>query len=136
MNPVATQAAGHVTELVALNRLPGVVAGFTTRTGGVSVPPFDSFNLGLSSGDRREDVLENRARLLAAVGFPRDNLIIAGQVHGNHVEVVDAAGLVPETDALVTNRRGLLLGMVSADCAIVLLADSSGSIVGAARSPA
>lgn len=108
---------------IALNRLPGVVAGFTTRAGG---------NLAVSAGDR-EDVFENRARLLASVGFPPDSIAVAGQVHGNHVELVDSPGLVRETDALVTTRRGLLLGMVSADCAIVLVADSSGSVVGAAH---
>jgi hypothetical protein len=118
---------------VALNRLPGVVAGFTTRAGGVSLPPFDSLNLAVSTGDRREDVLENRARLLAAVGFPSGSLAIAGQVHGNHVEVVETAELIRETDALVTTRRGLLLGMVAADCAIVLVADAAGSCVGAAH---
>jgi hypothetical protein len=120
-------------EHVGLNKLPGVVAGFTTRAGGVSVPPYGSFNLAVSTGDRREDVLENRARLLAALDFPAGSLAIAGQVHGDHVEVAESAGLIRETDGLVTRRRGLLLGMVAADCAIVLVADAAGSCVGAAH---
>lgn len=118
---------------VRLNRIPGVVAGFTTRSGGVSQPPYDSFNLAVSSGDEQESVDENRRRLLERTGFGPGRLVIAGQVHGARVAVVNAPGLVPETDGLVTRERGLLLGIVAADCAAVLVADRSGMIVGAAH---
>ena len=113
--------------------VPCVVAGFTTRRGGVSKSPFDSLNLAVSTGDKRELVENNRELLLEAVGFDSGHLAIAGQVHGTNVAYVGSPGLVPDTDALITETPGLLLGMVAADCAIVLVADSGGAVVGAAH---
>ena len=59
-----------------------MTAAFPARAGGVSAPPFDSLNLGLSVGDEPEQVLENRRRLCAAVGLPLERLVVPGQVHG------------------------------------------------------
>ena len=117
----------------ALQHVDGVVAGFTTRSGGVSGTPFDSLNLAVSSGDDESNVWTNRRRLLAHVGFGPGAIAIAGQVHGSHVARVDEPGLVTETDGLVTTTPGLLLGIVAADCAVVLVADDAGTIVGAAH---
>ncbi len=117
----------------ALAGQDGVVAGFTTRKGGVSEPPFDSLNLAVSSGDDADCVAQNRSRLLASVGFPENGLAIAGQVHGTSVEVVAEPGLVRNCDGLVTRARGLLLGIVAADCAVVLVADARAGCVGAAH---
>ena len=74
----------------------------TTRAGGVSAPPYDSFNLGDHVGDDPAAVAANRARLAATVGLPGDHLVWMNQVHGNHVEVVDGprADPVDATDAL------------------------------------
>ena len=60
----------------------------TTRAGGVSAPPFDSFNLGDHVGDNPSAVAANRARLAAAIGLP-DRVVWMNQVHGDRVEVVD-----------------------------------------------
>ncbi|MGI9173897.1 MAG: peptidoglycan editing factor PgeF [Rhodothermales bacterium] len=111
--------------------VPGLVAGFSTRQGGVSRPPFEALNLGLSTGDERADVLENRRRLAEHVGFRPDALAIAGQVHGAEVKRVDAPGLFPGYDGLVTRTKGLLLCISAADCAAVLLADAEAGVVGA-----
>ena len=111
--------------------VPGLVAGFSTRPGGVSQAPFEGLNLGLSSGDERADVLENRHRLAAHVGFSPDRLAIAGQVHGAEIKLVDAPGLFPGYDGLVTRTSNLLLCISAADCAAVLLADGETDVVGA-----
>lgn len=114
--------------------LPGVVAGFSTRHGGTSEAPFDSLNLGLSTGDDDARVRANRRRLFEAVGLSADRLVIAGQVHGAEVLTATAPGLYPGYDALVTDRPGLVLCITAADCAVVLLADPEARVVAAAHS--
>ncbi len=111
--------------------LPGIVAGFSTRAGGVSEAPFESLNLGFSTGDDEAAVRENRRRLLAALGFPLEALVTAGQVHGVRVATVKEPGHVARTDGLITDRRGLALGILVADCGAVLLADAGAGVVGA-----
>lgn len=111
--------------------LPGVVAGFSTRAGGVSAAPFDTLNLGLSTGDDEAAVHENRRRFLDALGFAPENLATIGQVHGVSVTVRSEAGHIERNDGHVTNRRGLALGILVADCGAVLLADAKAGVVGA-----
>src|SRR5215210_1096668 len=65
--------------------VPGAKVLFTTRRGGVSPAPYDSLNLGRLTGDAGEHVDENRARLAAAVGVPRQRFIYGRQVHGTTV---------------------------------------------------
>ena len=110
---------------------PGIVAAFTTRDGGISQSPFASFNLGLSTGDDEGAVRENRRRLLDALGFAPDALATVGQVHGADVATVSAPGHTPRHDGLVTDRGGLVLGVVVADCGAVLLADAEAGVIGA-----
>ncbi len=107
----------------------------TTRSGGVSPPPFDSFNLGDHVGDDPAAVAANRARLAAAIGLGADRVVWMNQVHGDRVEVVeeprDAA--VDDTDALVTSAPRLALAVITADCVPVLLADARAGVIGAAH---
>ncbi|ORW11389.1 peptidoglycan editing factor PgeF [Mycobacterium kyorinense] len=102
----------------------------TTRAGGVSAPPYDSFNLGDHVGDDPAAVASNRARLGAAIGHP---LIWMNQVHGDRVEVVEGPRdtAVDATDALVTAEAGLALAVLSADCVPVLMADARAGVVAA-----
>lgn len=111
-----------------------LVAGFTTRAGGVSEAPYASLNLGRSTGDDKARVEENRRRLGAHLGFPPEAWVIAGQVHGDRILRADAAGLFPGYDGLVTRRAGLLLCISAADCAAVLLADRAAGVLGACHS--
>ncbi len=111
--------------------LPGIVAGFSTRSGGVSRAPYASLNLGLSTDDAEAHVAENRRRLFEAAGFGPDRLAIAGQVHGVEVRAVNRPGLYPGIDGMVTRTPGLLLCISAADCAAVLLADADAGVVGA-----
>lgn len=114
-----------------LDALPGIAAGFSLRTGGVSDEPYGSLNLGRSTADDPAHVAENRRRFFGALGFDESDVAVAGQVHSARVQTVDAPGLVRETDGLVTNTPGLLLAISAADCAAVLLADAEARVVGA-----
>jgi YfiH family protein len=112
--------------------LPAPVrAVFTTRTGGVSAPPYDELNLAVHTGDDPDHVHANRATLAAGLGLRA--LAFADQVHGAGVEVVSEPPeqAVPATDGLVTTTPGLGLVMMGADCLPVLLA--ADGVVGAAH---
>jgi len=106
----------------------GVRVAFSGRHGGVSKAPFDSLNLGARAGDSPEAVVENRRRVAEAVGFDGSRLALTRQVHG--VELMQATtgagGILGEADGLVTDRRGVALGILSADCAAVALAGTRG----------
>jgi YfiH family protein len=117
--------------------MPGVRHGFFTRAGGVSSGIYASLNCGIGSKDDRALVLENRARVAAAVGTRADRLATPYQVHGTTaVTVTDvwAPGEGPQADAVVTNAPGIVLGVGSADCGPILLADGEAGVIGAAHS--
>jgi hypothetical protein len=108
----------------------------TTRAGGRSKPPFDTFNLGDHVGDDPAAVAANRARLAAAVGLGPGRVVWMNQVHGDRVEVVDepqsaAVGGRVGTDALVTSTPRLALAVVTADCVPVLMADARAGVAAA-----
>jgi polyphenol oxidase len=105
----------------------------TTRHGGVSVPPYASFNLGEHVGDRPEAVAANRERLATGIGLPVQRLVWMEQVHGRAVTVIDGPQLqpVPASDALVTAEPRLAVAVLVADCVPVLLADPVGKVVAA-----
>jgi polyphenol oxidase len=96
------------------------VLAFSTRQGGVSRPPWDTLDLGLSCGDRPESVLENRRRLLDSLGLDHANLVTAGQVHGSDIRLVTRPGHEPGCDALLTLTRGITLAVATADCMSLL----------------
>lgn len=100
---------------------------FTTRAGGVSLAPYDSFNLGDHVGDDPSAVAQNRARLAEVLGLGVENFVWMEQVHSNNVTVVDGpqANPVEVTDALVTSARGLALTVLVADCVPILLSDTT-----------
>jgi polyphenol oxidase len=104
----------------------------TTRAGGVSVAPYDTFNLGDHVGDDPVAVAANRARLAAATGLAEDAVRWMNQVHGTDVVVVDGPGpTVHGTDALVTTQPRLALAVVTADCVPILMADACAGVVAA-----
>jgi hypothetical protein len=105
----------------------------TTRAGGVSKPPYDTFNLGDHVGDEPEDVAANRKRLAAAISLEEDHLVWMNQVHGDRVTTVDGPrdSAVADTDGLVTATRRLALAVVTADCVPVLMADARAGVVAA-----
>ncbi|MCP2318165.1 hypothetical protein APR12_003518 [Nocardia amikacinitolerans] len=105
----------------------------TTRAGGFSAPPYDSFNLGDHVGDDPEAVRRNRERLAAGIGLTPDRLVWMEQIHGRAVEIVDGPRPepVPATDALVTTVPNLALVTLSADCVPILLSDDEAGVVAA-----
>lgn len=105
----------------------------TTRAGGVSAPPFDTFNLGDHVGDDPSAVDTNRKRLTAALGLGDDGVVWMNQVHGDHVVVVDEPAKAPvdKTDGLVTTTPRLALAVVTADCVPVLMGDARAGVVAA-----
>lgn len=120
-----------------LDAAAGIRHGFFTRRGGVSRGAYDSLNCGLGSRDEPERVAINRARAADRLGFAADALVTACQVHSARVEVVDrpwpAGAARPQVDALVTRTPGIVLGVLTADCAPVLLADADAGVIGAAH---
>jgi len=94
---------------------------FTDRDGGVSDAPFHTLNLGLFVGDDEGAVWENRIRIAKAAGFDADDLALARQVHGADVAEATTGGLVGEADVLVTERVNTPIGILTADCAPVVL---------------
>jgi|GEM_PF-88372 len=124
-------------------RWDGVTAGFTTRHGGVSRPPFASLNCGLHVGDDPADVVGNRERLAQALGQPLAACTYAEQVHGCEVLVAtpehrgrgraSREGAVQGTDAFVTAERGLVLCAQFADCVPLFLHDPVRRVVGLAH---
>jgi polyphenol oxidase len=105
----------------------------TTRAGGVSGPPFDTFNLGDHVGDDPAAVAANRRRLAAATGLGENRVVWMKQVHGDRVEFVEMPQDQPvdDTDALVTTTPRLALAVVTADCVPVLMSDARAGVVAA-----
>ncbi len=119
-----------------LSTQKGVRTLFCTRNGGVSEGVFTSLNCGLGSGDEATRVGENRARAMAKIGLPVAALCTAYQSHGARCVTVVSPwehGDRPKVDAMVTDRPGIALGVLTADCAPVLFADSRARVVGVAH---
>lgn len=115
---------------------PGVRHGFFTRAGGVSAGDFASLNCGYGSGDDADRVSENRRRVRAAILDDSGSLVTAYQKHTADALIVREAWSpehAPVGDALVTDRPGVALSILTADCAPVLLADSGAGVIGAAH---
>jgi YfiH family protein len=115
--------------------LAGLAHGFLGRRGGVSRGVVAGLNVGLGAGDEAEAVAENRRRATEAV-LPGADLLTLFQVHSADVVTVSEPWPVeerPRADAMVTDRPGLLLGILTADCAPVLLADRDAGVIGAAH---
>ncbi len=116
--------------------LDGIRHGFFTREGGVSGGLYASLNGGVGSKDNIEHVAENRARMATAVGVTPDRFVTAYQIHSPHVVVVETpwtAETRPRADAIVTRMRALAIGISTADCGPVLLADPKARVIGAAH---
>ncbi len=105
----------------------------TTRAGGASRPPYDTFNLGDHVGDDEGDVFANRKRLAAELGLAENKLAWMEQVHGRTATIVDGSETraAEATDALVTATPGVALVVLVADCVPILLADAEAGVVAA-----
>jgi polyphenol oxidase len=116
--------------------LPGIRHGFFTRQGGVSEGLYATLNGGLGSHDEPVHVAENRTRMAAALGVDAHCLLTAYQTHSPHVVVVEAPWGMdarPRADAIVTRADRLAVGVTTADCGPILLADPQARVIGAAH---
>lgn len=104
--------------------------GFSNREGGVSLPPFDSLNLG-GHEDLPSSIASNRKQALNALNLTPDKLCTLKQVHGNHVCFAKTGQ--QEGDALVTNKQNLALAISIADCYPILFYDQVHQVIGAAH---
>jgi polyphenol oxidase len=123
-------------EAPALARLGGLRHAFFTRDGGVSPGIYASLNAGVGSNDVPENVATNRARMATSLGVAPERFLTCYQIHSPDVVVADApwsAQARPRADAIVTSMPGLAIGVSTADCGPVLLADPDARIVGAAH---
>lgn len=102
---------------------PDVVAVVTTRLGGVSRPPYDGLNLGLSTADDPNHVMQNRQRFFDALGISEDHVVRPHQVHGREIRYVRYGGTCGDVDAVFTDRKGIFLSVSVADCVPVLIFD-------------
>lgn len=111
----------------------GIRRVVTTRSGGASGAPYDSFNLGDGVGDDPEAVEANRDRLATEAGLARERLVWMEQIHGRTATVVDGTerGPAEATDALITATAGVAVAALVADCVPVLLGDPEAGVVGA-----
>jgi polyphenol oxidase len=119
-----------------LSRLAGIRHAFFTRAGGVSQGVYASLNAGVGSNDEPRKVGENRARMAAALGVSPERFLTCYQVHSPKVVVAVepwAADARPRADAIVTRVAGLAIGVSTADCGPVLLADAQARVIGAAH---
>jgi YfiH family protein len=116
--------------------LTGIRHAFFTRDGGVSAGLYASLNGGTGSRDDIGNVAENRARMASAVGVAPERFLTAYQIHSPNVVVAEApwtAETRPRADAIVTRMRALAVGVTTADCGPILLADPQARVIGAAH---
>lgn len=119
-----------------LSMLDGIRHGFFTRQGGTSRGLYASLNCGPGSKDDAVAVVENRARVAAHLGSVHDEVQTIYQVHSGDAIAVDRLQereALPKADGLATRTRGLVIGVLTADCAPVLFADAEAGVVGAAH---
>jgi YfiH family protein len=119
-----------------LNTIPWLRHGFFTRRDGVSNGIYASLNCGPGSGDKKENVFANRARVAQSIEISADNMPVLAQIHSAAAVSVARAWRYedrPEADAAVTDTPGIGVSVLTADCAPVLFASKKDKIVGAAH---
>ncbi len=103
----------------------------TTRNGGVSSAPFASLNMGNFTDDLTENINENRRLVLADLGFSLEQFAFAKQVHEDKIAIVTSANRYDGYDALITQTKGIILGITIADCVPILIYDAQNQVIAA-----
>jgi polyphenol oxidase len=124
-----------------LTSLSGIFHFVTTRKGGVSIGPYGSLNLGFNSGDNPENVLKNRIILCKTLDIKSDHLIFPKQTHSAIVKIIDhhflhageieRKAFLTETDAVITDLKGIYIAIKTADCQPILLFDQKRKVIAA-----
>lgn len=138
MSPLSATDSVEIERIEAstLAGVPGIAHGFLSRGHGAGPGLYDGLNCGPGSRDDPARVRANRAAAAAAFGLGPGALVTAYQVHSAACVTVEAPwtpDAAPRADALVTDRPDVLIGVLTADCAPVLMADPEAGVVGAAH---
>lgn len=126
----------HPITAANLSSIPGIRHGFFTRAGGVSGGLYAGLNCGIGSGDATALVLENRRRVAGHLGARHGEVVTLYQEHGKTARAVTGPvprENLPKADAVVTATPGLAIGVLTADCTPVLLADAKAGVIAAAH---
>ncbi len=115
--------------------IQGVRHGYFSRNGGVSTGVYASLNCSPSSDDKPDNVVENRQRVMAALGMTKVKLFGLNQIHSKQVHHIKSLRDTdfPDGDALVSTQKGVALSVLGADCTPVLFASKNGHIIAAAH---
>ncbi len=115
-----------------LLKFKNIKHGFFNRAGGVSKGIYKSLNCGLGSNDNINNIRKNIDRVCKKIGCNKNNLILMSQIHSNIVhKVTKIPNKKLKGDSLVTNRKGIALGILTADCAPILIYDPVNNLIGA-----
>jgi YfiH family protein len=115
------------------HQFPEIIFGFSTKYGDDYIPPF-YFNLSLSVGDDSEKVINRRKYLFNTLGLSQEKAAFQKQVHSNGITLVTEPGNTGESDALITNIKGIALSISTADCTAVFIYDTRKNIIAAVHS--
>lgn len=107
-----------------------VLYAMSTRMGGVSLPPYDSLNLGQNTDDSVQNVETNRKRFFDALDLPIQQISLPQQVHSKNVRIVDKPGQHSQTDGLITSTPEVALIIQVADCLPIALVDPAKNVIG------
>ena len=119
-----------------LNKFSNLTHGFTTKEGGVSVPPYESLNLAFHVGDSEKNVLQNHVTVAKVLGYVKRTLVHMKQIHSSKVHKVgslDNFSNPRECDALITNKTETPLMVMVADCAPILFFDNVKKVIAVAH---
>jgi polyphenol oxidase len=123
-------------QIITSDRLASHKHGFFTRHGGISSGIFKGLNCGAGSSDQSDAVIKNKSLVCDAMGVSSDKLMTVHQIHSAEVIISSdqVIGTSPKADAIVSNTKGMAIGILTADCAPILFCDQATGIVGAAHS--
>lgn len=120
-----------------ISEFPGIKHGFFTRKGGISEGLYAGLNCGLGSKDLTQNVLENRARIAKDLGGATKEILTVYQVHSSTTHIVDPKNVwplsPPKADAIISTIPGLVIGVLTADCAPILFVDPEAKVIAAAH---
>ena len=115
-----------------LNKFDEIEHGFFNSKGGFSKGIYESLNCGIGSKDIKKNVVRNLEKVAKQINTTKQNIILLNQVHSNKViNVRDIFKIRRNGDGLITNRKKLALGILTADCAPILIFDPKKKIIAA-----
>ncbi len=127
----------------ALDKIPWLKNGFSTKIGGVSTGDLASMNLGITRGDSKENIIENFTRIADAIGFDVKDIVMTAQTHTDNVLIADknnkGKGIFEDiaytdVDGLITNEKNVVLAAFFADCVPICLVDKKNKAIGVCHS--